>query len=154
MAANVTVNTTGFRSLGAALRSRSATLQGVAAGIVVLNHAVRAAAPRSSGALAAAQDYLAVRGSRGQTVSYAVQGVRTAFVRTVRRPRQPHTQANPALYDLFVRLGTRPHGGHPGTRPNDYRRQAMLTAGMLARNVALAVMGAAVQKEIAAHAKI
>lgn len=146
----VTINVSGIHQVATALRSRAATLKGLAAGIEVLNRAAKAAAPRSSGTLIDAQEFKVSPGSQGQTRSYAIQGTTVDHGRIVQRPGRGRVYARPGLYDLFVRLGTRPRGNHPGTSPNDYRRRATLAAGNAAAKLVLDVIGEEVRKLILA----
>lgn len=172
----VKIDTTGIHAVVSAAKKRTITLAGAKAAAKILKNAVRAAAPRRSGALAQAQGVKAAKGTRGSTASYAVQGSKRKYVKMVKlKGRKTATKVVPAFYDHLVQLGTRPHalgkaeslgrsgrrtanvtaqttGKHPGARPNPFRRRAWEMVKEPASRAALAAMAQATKKEIARQA--
>lgn len=152
--ASVKVNTEGFNVLISEAKKRRVTLKGVKAGIRVLQGAAKAQAPYRvrSRALKQAQGVKAKTGSKGKTVSFAVQGARRRVVKFVKlRGYRTPQKVVPANYDHLVQGGTKPHrlgtgetlgriakgrrkaikatsqttgGQHPGTKANPYRMRA------------------------------
>lgn len=154
LTSKVTTNVQGIVELVGVTKSRSITLKGVRAGIKKFLPLARAGAPRRkrSGALKQSQAVKSAKGKKGKTLSYAVQGAKTGFVKMV-TPQGYRTpqKAVPAFYDHLVQGGTKGHrlgkgeslgresvrgrkavvrtgqlrgGMHPGTAPNPYRKRA------------------------------
>ena len=132
----VVIDTSGFKDLVKIAESRSITLKGVKAGIKLLQIAAKAAAPRrvGSGALKQSQGTKAKKGSKGRTLSFAIQGAKTKFVKMAMprgyqnkgltksgRRRWSHGYKTPqkivpAYYDHLVQGGTRPHSLNKGAK--------------------------------------
>lgn len=151
----IVIDTSGIAGVVTEAKKRNITLKGAKAAAKILLVAARAQAPRrrGSGALRQAQGIKAVKGRKGTTISFAVQGARTKVVKVVRLPgRKTPKKATPALYDHLVQLGTKPHkigkGRHPGTAANPYRRRAWEGVKGAAADACLDAMGAATRKEI------
>lgn len=156
------------------LKARGVTLAGARAAARLLVRAAKAAAPVKSGALRKAQGFRAKKGTKGRTVSYAVQGARAKLAYAVTRPgRRTPQKAVPALYDHLVELGTRPHavgkgsrlfradgkrvkgagtragGRHPGAKPNPYHARSWAAVKGGAGEAALAAMSREIGKLLA-----
>lgn len=127
----VVIDTKGIREVVSEAQTRGITLKGVRAGVKVLLPVAKAGAPRrpGSGALKQSQGTKAVRGRKGKTGSYAIQGAKAKIQKSVKvkgsgKPRL----AIPAKYDHLVQGGTKPHMAgkrkHPGAKPNPYRKRA------------------------------
>jgi hypothetical protein len=78
------IDTSGIRALVSEAQTRSITLKGVRAGIKVLLPVAKAGAPRrkGSGALKQSQGTKAVKGRKGKTGSYAIQGAKVSKTKT------------------------------------------------------------------------
>ena len=144
------VDTSGIRDLVTAAQFRSITLKAVRAGVKVLLPVAKAGAPRrpGSGALKQSQGTKAVKGRKGRTGSYAVQGAKAKTQKIVKGKI-----VKPGKYDHLVQGGTKPHmvgkKKHPGARPNPYRKRAYETVKGTIGDVMTGVMAVEVQKEIA-----
>ena len=182
LTAKIRTDVSGILALVGKTKARTITLQGVRAGAKVLLKAARSMAPRRkrSGALRQAQGIKAAKGRRGNTISYAVQGAKTKFVKMV-TPKGYRTPQKtvPANYDHLVEGGTQPHrlgkgesvgraavgrrravagtsqtrgGQHPGTKPNPYRKRAYESVKGEVGAAMNRAMAEAIQKEIAKEA--
>ncbi len=152
----VVIDTSGIRELVSEAQTRGITLKGVRAGIKVLLPKAKAGAPKrpGSGALKQAQGTKAVRGKKGKTGSYAVQGAKTKTQKMVRVKGSSKARLTiPAKYDHLVQGGTKPHSvgkrKHPGARPNPYRKRAYEASKGDIGDVVAVTMAAETQKVIA-----
>lgn len=152
----VVIDTKGIREVVSEAQTRGITLKGVRAGIKILLPVAKAGAPKrpGSGALKQAQGTKAVRGRKGKTGSYAIQGAKTKVQKTVKvkgtnKPRI----AIPAKYDHLVQGGTKPHmvgkRKHPGAKPNPYRKRAYEATKSEIGDVVAKTMAQETQKVIA-----
>lgn len=145
----VAVDTSGIKGLVTEAQSRAITLKAVRAGVKVLLPVAKAGAPRrvGSGALKQSQGTKAVKGRKGRTGSYALQGAKAKTQKIVKGK-----VVKPGKYDHLVQGGTKPHmvgkKKHPGARPNPYRKRAYETVkGAIGETVAT-VMAVEAQKVI------
>jgi hypothetical protein len=151
----VDVDTAGITVALNELQTRSASLKAVRAGIKIVQSAAKSAAPKRGGDLRRAQGIKAVKGKKGKTTSFAVQGAKTAYVR-FRKGRK----IKPSKYDHLVIGGAKAHfmpyrkgfgvlksqAGvkkmHPGARANPYRARAYAgVKSAVADTVMLAMAG-------------
>lgn len=155
-------------------KKRNIAIKGARAAGRILLRAARAQAPKRSGATRRAQGVKAAKGRKGQTLAYAVQGVKTKFqlVWTPKGGKKPQ-KVVPAFIDHLIQLGTRPHSLakgarlsrvrgkrtsaavgqdsgrlHPGARPNPYRERAWVSVKRQAGEECVKAMAEATQKEI------
>jgi hypothetical protein len=147
------IDTSGIRALASEAQTRSITLKAVRAGIKVLLPVAKAGAPRrqGSGALKQSQGTKAVKGRRGKTGSYAVQGAKTKTQKVVKGKI-----VKPGKYDHLVQGGTKPHMAgkrkHPGAKPNPYRKRAYEGLKSEIGSMVASVMAVEVQKTISKNA--
>lgn len=174
----VRTDVSGMVELIGITKTRTVTLKMVRAGAKELNSVVKPLAPRrkGGGALRQSQGVKAAKGKKGKTVSFAVQGARTAFEKMSRAGGYKTPQrVVPAFYDHLVQGGTKAHrlgkgellgrakvgrrkavaatsqtrgGQHPGTAPNPYRKRAYEAAKDRIGKTMTIVGGAELQKQI------
>lgn len=144
----VQVETVGIDSTLTEIQSRNASLKAVRGGIKIVQSAAKSYAPKRLGHLKRAQGTKAVKGRRGKTGSFAVQGAKVKYVKFTRSGRKGSTSMRkvvPAFYDHLVIGGVKPHSirrgskvaakgkaavgqdtgkPHPGARANAYRLRA------------------------------
>lgn len=100
-------------------QKRSISLKACRAGAKIVNAAVKPRAPKRLGHLRRAQGVKAVRGKRGKTGSFAVQGVKTKYKKMVKAGRRSATAMRrvvPAFYDHLIIGGVKPHSIRKGAK--------------------------------------
>lgn len=133
-------------------QTRNATLKAVRAGIKIIQAAAKGAAPKRRGHLKRAQGTKAVKGKKGKTGSFAVQGAKTKYVKTDKKSGK---RVVPAFYDHLVIGGVKPHSvregslPHPGHSANPYRQRAYQSVKAQVGAAVLRVMGIEVNKILA-----
>lgn len=169
---SVHIDTSGIGIAMSETQSRSATLKAVRAGIKVIQPVAKGLAPKRFGALKTAQGTKAVKGRKGKTGSFALQGARSKYKRF-----RKGKKIVPAFYDHLVIGGTRPHSirkgsklartrvskrtgksktsaevgqgvgkPHPGSRKNAYRLRAYRATRSAVMREMKRVMGIELQK--------
>lgn len=139
----------GLDAVKSVARARSITLKGVKAGSKLVQAAVKARAPKRSGALGQSIGTKAVKGKRGRTVAFAVIGARVKFQKTIKRGRGKGTVAKPHKYAGIVNKGSRhSKGTHFLDNAFTSTRAQAAAAGMQAIRAELARTLAAAQAKL------
>lgn len=143
----------GLAAIRGVARKRAITLKAVKAASRIVQPAAKAGAPKESGAMAQSIGTKAVKGTRSKTGALAVIGARVKVRKLVKRGRGgKRVLAVPAKYLHLVTGGTKPHGSHPGSRPNPFMLSAFSATKGRALDAARSTLAAEIQKVIAREA--
>lgn len=170
----VKIDLTGIDAIESSAKSRAITLKAVKAGAKLVQSAMKANAPKDSGALKQSIGIKAVKGSKSRTGAVAVVGARKKVQKMVtRKGRTTPTKAVPAFYAHLEDQGVRPHavgkgsklgrkekpngaqtgGMHPGVKATRFMQDAwentQSQAAEAATQVAAAEIAAAMAKQAA-----
>ena len=151
--AGFALDLSGLAALKTAAQQRAVTLKGVKAGAKLVQAAAKARAPKRSGALKQSLGIKSKKGTRGKTLAFAIVGARTKVRKMVKPARgTKKVLAVPAKYSHLVEKGTKPHGGHPGAKPNPFLRPGFDQVKGQAAAAGMQAMSVEIQRLIAKEA--